>query len=221
MASARQADLGLVLLRLGQPALQHAASDLHLRPLFRRDRPRLLHGHRAGRRGRQGRRAGLLGLGAGHRLASSSPCWRRSWGRLPTAPGGGWSGSGPSRLFYVVGAAACGGWHRAARRSMLVWAVVLFGIGFIGMEFATIFTNALMPVADAGRRSGGDLRVRLCLWLSWRPSGAGHHAAVLRRRRGQRADPAGHRPPCSAWTPKRARARGLSAPSRRSGSSSS
>jgi MFS transporter, UMF1 family len=28
---------------------------------------------------------------------------------------------------------------------MLFWAVVWFGIGFVGMEFATIFTNALMP----------------------------------------------------------------------------
>jgi UMF1 family MFS transporter len=27
----------------------------------------------------------------------------------------------------------------------LFWAVFFFGIGFIGMEFATIFTNALMP----------------------------------------------------------------------------
>ena len=28
---------------------------------------------------------------------------------------------------------------------MLWWAVCFFGLGFIGMEFATIFTNALMP----------------------------------------------------------------------------
>ena len=28
---------------------------------------------------------------------------------------------------------------------MLFWAVAFFGIGFIGMEFATIFTNSLMP----------------------------------------------------------------------------
>ena len=41
---------------------------------------------------------------------------------------------------------------------MLFWAVCAFGIGFIGMEFATIFTNALMPsltqADDLGAISG-------------------------------------------------------------------
>jgi UMF1 family MFS transporter len=32
---------------------------------------------------------------------------------------------------------------------MLFWAVCFFGIGFVGMEFATIFTNALMPSLSA------------------------------------------------------------------------
>ena len=47
--------------------------------------------------------------------------------------------------FYVVG--AWGLWYVApgGEAGMLFWAVCFFGIGFIGMEFATIFTNALMP----------------------------------------------------------------------------
>ncbi|MEZ5911166.1 MAG: MFS transporter [Paracoccaceae bacterium] len=44
---------------------------------------------------------------------------------------------------YVVGAA--GLWALNPAAPMLTQAVVLFGIGFIGMEFATTFTNALMP----------------------------------------------------------------------------
>ncbi|NJS38558.1 MAG: MFS transporter [Rhodobacteraceae bacterium] len=60
--------------------------------------------------------------------------------------------------FYVVG--AFGLWWVApgGEASMLLWAVCLFGIGFIGMEFATIFTNALMPsltlADDLGAISG-------------------------------------------------------------------
>ncbi len=47
--------------------------------------------------------------------------------------------------FYVAGSAAL--WYVApgGEEGMLFWAVAAFGIGFIGMEFATIFTNALMP----------------------------------------------------------------------------
>jgi UMF1 family MFS transporter len=61
-------------------------------------------------------------------------------------------------LFYVVG--SFGLWWVApgGDASMLFWAVCLFGIGFIGMEFATIFTNALMPsltqADDLGAISG-------------------------------------------------------------------
>ncbi len=47
--------------------------------------------------------------------------------------------------FYIVG--AYGLWYVApgGEEGMLFWAICFFGIGFIGMEFATIFTNALMP----------------------------------------------------------------------------
>lgn len=60
--------------------------------------------------------------------------------------------------FYVVG--SFGLWWVApgGTEEMLFWAVCLFGIGFIGMEFATIFTNALMPsltqADDLGAISG-------------------------------------------------------------------
>ena len=61
-------------------------------------------------------------------------------------------------LFYVVGAAGLWWVAPGGDASMLFWAVCLFGIGFIGMEFATIFTNALMPsltqADDLGAISG-------------------------------------------------------------------
>ncbi len=52
-------------------------------------------------------------------------------------------------VFYVVG--AWGLWWVApgGEGDMLFWAVASFGLGFIGMEFATIFTNALMPSLSA------------------------------------------------------------------------
>ncbi|MBB1496989.1 MFS transporter [Paracoccus sp. MC1862] len=58
--------------------------------------------------------------------------------------------------FYVAGAA--GLWVLAPGGSALVAALVFFGLGLIGMEFATIFTNALMPTLgsrdEIGRISG-------------------------------------------------------------------
>lgn len=60
--------------------------------------------------------------------------------------------------FYVVG--AFGLWWVApgGEADMLFWAVAFFGLGFIGMEFTTIFTNALMPSLtdhdDIGKISG-------------------------------------------------------------------
>ncbi|MEL7513064.1 MAG: MFS transporter [Pseudomonadota bacterium] len=63
------------------------------------------------------------------------------------------------RLFsalYIVGAA--GLWWTAPADFSVIWALVFFGIGMIGMEFATIFTNAFLPsLADkeeSGRISG-------------------------------------------------------------------
>ena len=48
-------------------------------------------------------------------------------------------------VLYVGGSYSL--WYAApgGEAGMLFWAVACFGIGFIGMEFATIFTNALMP----------------------------------------------------------------------------
>ena len=60
--------------------------------------------------------------------------------------------------FYIVGSSAL--WYVApgGEQDTLLWAVTFFGIGFIGMEFATIFTNALMPTLtdhdDLGAISG-------------------------------------------------------------------
>lgn len=55
--------------------------------------------------------------------------------------------------FYVVGSFAL--WWVVPGGDGLVWAVVFFGLGFIGMEFATIFTNALLPSLHDHDRLGG------------------------------------------------------------------
>ena len=58
--------------------------------------------------------------------------------------------------FYIVGAA--GLWFLTPTQPALIQAVVFFGIGMMGVEFATIFTNALLPGlaprAEIGRISG-------------------------------------------------------------------
>ncbi len=51
-------------------------------------------------------------------------------------------------MFYVVGAA--GLWFLMPDGAFLVGALICFGIGLIGAEFTTIFTNSLLP--ELGRR---------------------------------------------------------------------
>ena len=46
-------------------------------------------------------------------------------------------------ILYVVGAA--GLWTANPEGFSIFWVLVFFGIGLIGMEFATIFTNAMLP----------------------------------------------------------------------------
>lgn len=46
-------------------------------------------------------------------------------------------------ILYVVGAWAV--WYTAPGDFSVFWTLVFFGIGLIGMEFATIFTNAMLP----------------------------------------------------------------------------
>ncbi|MBM1632773.1 MFS transporter [Sulfitobacter mediterraneus] len=60
-------------------------------------------------------------------------------------------------ILYVVGAA--GTWWTAPQDFSVIWALFFFGIGLIGMEFATIFTNSYLPElhedsAELGRISG-------------------------------------------------------------------
>ncbi len=52
-------------------------------------------------------------------------------------------------IMYVIGG-AFGIWYAAPGMESLTWIFVLFGIGLIGMEFATIFTNSMLP--DLGTR---------------------------------------------------------------------
>ncbi len=59
-------------------------------------------------------------------------------------------------VFYIVGSA--GLWWLAPDQPDLVRAVTLYGLGLVGLEFATIFTNALLPGLapkdEIGRISG-------------------------------------------------------------------
>ena len=61
-------------------------------------------------------------------------------------------------VFYITGSAGLWWVAPGGGDAMLFWAVCLFGIGIIGMEFSTIFTNALMPTLtqadDLGAVSG-------------------------------------------------------------------
>ncbi|QFT58418.1 Vacuole effluxer Atg22 like protein [Sulfitobacter sp. THAF37] len=58
---------------------------------------------------------------------------------------------------YVIGSGAL--WWTAPQDFSILWALFFFGIGLIGMEFATIFTNSYLPELDPdpgerGRISG-------------------------------------------------------------------
>ena len=59
-------------------------------------------------------------------------------------------------VFYILGAAAL--WWAVPGTASLFWPIFWFSLGFIAMEFATNFTNALMPdlagPAELGRVSG-------------------------------------------------------------------
>ncbi|MGB8812222.1 MAG: MFS transporter [Paracoccaceae bacterium] len=54
---------------------------------------------------------------------------------------------------YVIGSFAL--WWVIPGESSLFWAVAFFGLGFIGMEFATIFTNSLLPSLHDHDKIGG------------------------------------------------------------------
>lgn len=60
--------------------------------------------------------------------------------------------------FYIIGAYALWWVVPGGEMGTLYWAVAFFALGFIGMEFTTIFTNALMPTLtdhdDIGKISG-------------------------------------------------------------------
>ncbi|MBL4927028.1 MFS transporter [Fuscibacter oryzae] len=61
-------------------------------------------------------------------------------------------------VLYVGGAASLWWMMPGGELNTLRWGAIMFGIGLIGMEFATIFTNALMPTLaegdDIGKVSG-------------------------------------------------------------------
>lgn len=118
---------------------------------------------------------------------------------------------------YVLGALALW-WTRPD--GGIFWPVVFFGLGLIAMEFATIFTNALMPHLavreELGRVSGsgfafgyagGVLSLFLMLLLFAENAATGQTWAAS--------------PRSSGWIRAPGKGRAPSAPSRRSGMSSS
>lgn len=56
---------------------------------------------------------------------------------------------------YVVGSAAL--WWTAPQDFSVLWALFFFGVGLIGMEFATIFTNSYLPELDPDPSERGRL----------------------------------------------------------------
>ncbi len=57
--------------------------------------------------------------------------------------------------FYVIGSG--GLWWTAPQDFSVLWALVFFGVGLIGMEFATIFTNAYLPELSPDRDERGRI----------------------------------------------------------------
>ncbi|MDJ1015126.1 MAG: MFS transporter [Paracoccaceae bacterium] len=55
-------------------------------------------------------------------------------------------------ILYIIGAGAL--WWTDPGGSNLIWALVAFGIGFIGAEFALIFTNAQLPSLGSHKEVG-------------------------------------------------------------------
>ncbi|RDC74137.1 MFS transporter [Rhodovulum sp. 12E13] len=55
-------------------------------------------------------------------------------------------------IFYVIGAASL--WFAAPDDFDLVRTLVFFALGLIGMEFATVFTNAMLPTLGPAREVG-------------------------------------------------------------------
>lgn len=56
---------------------------------------------------------------------------------------------------YVVGSA--GLWWTAPDDFSITWALFFFGVGFIGMEFTTVFTNAYLPELDPSPEERGRI----------------------------------------------------------------
>lgn len=111
-----------------------------------------------------------LGMAEGQAAASAQAYW--GWGQTISgliiamlAPVLGAIADGSGRrmvwiwafsVLYVVG--AWGIWFLAPEQPDIFRAMIFFGVGLIGMEFATIFTNSLMPDLasdeDMGKVSG-------------------------------------------------------------------
>lgn len=58
-------------------------------------------------------------------------------------------------VLYVIG--ATGIWWTAPADFSILWALAFFGIGLVGMEFATIFTNSYLPELDPNPNERGRI----------------------------------------------------------------
>ena len=138
-----QAHLGLVVFRLGQSALSHAAGDLCVWPLFRRGCGRIL----------------LSGTGLDPQAAAAQA--QTVWANCLTITGliiafgaplvGAMADVSGRRIpwifafsvMYAVGSAAL--WYTLPDGSNMWLMLSAFGLGFVGAEYALIFINSQLP----------------------------------------------------------------------------
>ena len=105
-------------------------------------------------RGRPGRGTGAVGLRDRGAPASSSRCCRRCSARSPMRRDGASRGSRRSARCWS--SASCVLWFGRPGDAAVIPLIVLvaFAIGTIGVEFATVFNNAMMPTLVPPERLG-------------------------------------------------------------------
>ena len=112
--------------------LFHVDADLHLRSLLRPCGD-----------GGSGPSARNTGDGCWPRRALSSPSWHLSWDRSPTGRVSRLRWIGLFSVLYVCAAASL--WWALPGSGHWLLILVAFGLGMVAVEFATIFTNAMLP----------------------------------------------------------------------------
>ena len=174
-------DRRLGAVRLGGAAVLHADHHLRLRAVSspRPIAPDPVEGQ------------ALWGFATAARRASWSRCSRRCSARSPTRPGGASRGSRRSARCSSSDRRCCGSAGRAMP-SVIPLVLCAYAIGAIGVEFATVFNNAMMPIAGAAGAARPAVRHRLGGRLCRRAGQPHHRARLPRRQSADRQDAARH-----------------------------